>query len=235
MLHPPTRSKLSAQIFDALVGHILEEDLQPGDVLPSTAELSARFETSRPIVREALSAIQAIGLVDISAGKNATIRGVDGHLVSLFLTQALRSQQRPMSALMEIRGPLEVECSGLAALRAEPHHLDSIRRALAEMDAAKEDSDRYPILDIAFHSAIAGATENTALTLVTDALRTQLVEVMFRVREYREQNQIVGGEHEDHLLIATAIEARDVGAAREAMTRHMTTSAKLVRELESAI
>ena len=78
MLTPVTRTKLSHQLFDALVAHIVTEGLRPGDSLPSTATLCERFEASRPVVREALSALEAVGLVEVASGRNAVVRELDG-------------------------------------------------------------------------------------------------------------------------------------------------------------
>jgi GntR family transcriptional repressor for pyruvate dehydrogenase complex len=226
------RTKLTSQLFDALVAHIIGERLQPGDPLPSTAALCEQYGASRSVVREALSALEAVGLVEVHSGRNAVVRELDGHLIQLFLTRAMQLEDRSLAALMEVRAPLEIQAARLAAERADPQTLDRIDGLLHQMDDALADTHAYPVLDVAFHMEIARATGNPALVWFTESLREQLMEVMVEVRCYREEHGLVGNEQNDHAKIAAAIRARDPAGAEHAMREHMTTSVGLVDSVE---
>lgn len=229
---PLPRTKLSQQMFDAVIELMVTEGLQPGDALPSTAALCERFGTSRPVVREALSALEAVGLVEVHSGRNAVVRDLDGHLIQLFLTRALQHQENPLAAMMEVRAPLEIQAARLAAGRAGGGAADRLDELVLEMDHALADSEGYPLLDIAFHMEIARLTGNRALLWFTESLRWQLTEVMTQVRRYRELHGLVGNEQEDHRRIALAIRAGDAEAAALAMEKHMKTSVEYVGTLE---
>lgn len=233
MQTPLRRTKLTSQLFDALVAHIISERLQPGDALPSTAALCEQYGTSRPVVREALSALEAVGLVEVSSGRNAVVRELDGHLIQLFVARAVQLEERPLAALMEVRVPLEVQAAELAARRADTDAVQRIDHLLEQMADALHDTHAYPRLDVAFHMEISRATGNRALIWFTESVREPLMEVMVRVRTYREENALVGNEQDDHARIAAAIRDHDPQAAADAMRDHMETSVRLVDSVQA--
>lgn len=234
MFPPVSTNKLSRQMFDALAAHIVGNNLPPGHQLPSTAALCEQFNASRSVVREALSALEAVGLVEINSGRNAIVRELDGQLISLFLARAMQYDDRPLVSLMEVRAPLEIQSAALAAERAAPDDLADIRALLDRMTAAVGDATLYPELDVAFHLAIAHAGRNSALIWITETLGAKLAESMSRMRDYREVHHTVGQEHDEHQAIAEALMNRDAGAARAAMERHMASSMEMVRQIDVA-
>lgn len=232
MFTPVAANSFRRQMFDALVAHIVDHNLEPGHQLPSTAALCEQFGASRSVVREALSALEAVGLVEISNGRNAVVQELDGRLISLFLARAMQYDRHPLVSLMEVRAPLEVQSAMLAADRASATDHAELRALLERMTEAVGDTTRYPELDVAFHLAIARAAGNSALTWFTETLGSKLSQSMTQMRDYRESHDIVGPEHDEHLAIAEAILAGDRDAARAAMQRHMTTSTDIVRRIE---
>ncbi len=234
MQTPLTRTKLSLQIFDAMMAHIVDNDLQPGSALPSTAALCEQFATSRPVVREALSALEAVGIVEVRNGRNAVVKELDGHLIKLFLSRVLHNNQRPLTDMMDVRIPLEIQAARLAAGRAGSDDFRILDELLARMDAALPDTVGYPVLDIAFHMAIARATGNGALEWFSEALRNELTTAMVGVRRFREVNDLVGDEQIQHRRIVAAIRAGDADAAEEAMREHMKSAGQYVLMIEES-
>lgn len=232
MATPLARTKLSQQIFDAVIDYIVTEGLAPGDSLPSTAALCEQFGTSRPVVREALSALEAVGLVEVHSGRNAVVRELDGHLIQMFLARALQHQDSPLVAMMEVRAPLEIQAARLAATRAQKADVDRLDQLVLQMDRALDDTEGYPKLDIAFHTEIARCTNNRALLWFSESLRWQLTEVMVKVRQHRESHGLVGNEQDDHRRIAEAIRKGDAEGAAAAMEQHMRVSEKYVQTVE---
>lgn len=234
MQTPLTRTKLSLQIFDSMMAHIVDNDLQPGIALPSTAALCEQFATSRPVVREALSALEAIGIVEVHNGRNAVVKELDGHLIKLFLSRVLHNNQRPLTDMMDVRIPLEIQAARLAAERASSEDFRILDELLAKMDAALLDTVGYPVLDIAFHMAIARATGNGALEWFSEALRIELTTAMVEVRRFREVNDLVGDEQHQHRKIVAAIRAGDGPGAEAAMREHMKSSEQYVKLIEES-
>ncbi|WP_411721851.1 FadR/GntR family transcriptional regulator [Mycetocola sp.] len=229
------REPLTAQVHRALIEYIDEARLAPGDALPSTAALSERFGVSRPVIREALSALAALGLIELSNGRTAVVRQLDSHLVALFLSRAIRTSPEPLTTLMELRAPLEIEAAQLAATRSTIAQRESLVALEAEMREAVGDARLYVELDLELHRRIAESSGNPALLGVTDAVRSHVFEAMTRLRSHREVMGLVGSEHAEHARIIEAIAAGESEAASAAMRLHMETTALLVRAIEAEI
>lgn len=229
MLH---RRTLTRQVFDAVVDDIVQRRLQPGETLPSTSEMTELYGISRPVAREALSALQVCGFVDVRNGKTPIVGGFDGRLLQMFMARASHMERTPMSRLMEVRSPLEIQAARLVAEHGEQAPVDQIVRANSEMRAALQDAHRYAILDANFHSQIATATGNEVLMLMSSAIRAELQLIMVTVRHFRDKHSLVGHEQKQHDEITQAICDRDPIAAAGAMERHLRESIALVRQIE---
>lgn len=213
--------------------YILDQQLEPGDTLPSTADLTARFGISRPVVREALSALQACGFVDLQSGRNPTVAQLDGRLIRMFVTRAAHMHNRPKSALMEVRTPLEIQSATLAAQRASPAALAAIEEVNVRLRSALPDTEAYPTLDALFHFRIASATENNLLIWMIDSIRTELMDTIVAVRRYRDAHRLVGQEQDEHERLADAIRAGDADEAARVMRCHLQGTTDLVRKVET--
>ncbi|WP_147440973.1 FadR/GntR family transcriptional regulator [Mycetocola zhadangensis] len=227
------REPLTTQVYRAIIDYIDEERLAPGDPLPSTAALSERFSVSRPVVREALSALAALGLIELSNGRNAVVRQLDSHLVALFLSRAIRTSADPLTTLMELRAPLEIEAAQLAAMRSTAAQREALSALERAMNDAVSDAKLYVELDLELHRQIAELSGNPALLGVTDAVRGHVFDAMTRLRAHREAIDKVGSEHSEHTRIVEAIAAGDGEAASAAMRSHMEMTAALVRAVEA--
>lgn len=222
------RASLAERAKQALLDLIDEQGLVAGDALPSTGALADRFAVSKTVVREALSALAALGIIEISNGRSATVRPVEPTLVRFYLSRAIReSRDDSFVTLMDVRGPLEVRAARRCAerfaadpagLAAEREHLLALRD---ELDAALPDSARYPRLDLQLHQEIARLSENRALHGLLEAVSLPLFRAMQDVRAGRDAHGLVGAEHEDHLRIIDAVIAGDPGAAASAMAAHL--------------
>jgi GntR family transcriptional repressor for pyruvate dehydrogenase complex len=226
-------STLTAQVQRAILDLIETEGLEPGQSLPSTAALSERFEVSRPVVREALSALHAIGVVELMNGRNAIVRQLDDHLIALFLTRALQSTGEPLAALMEVRAPLEIQAARLAAERTSAEAGVELVAEVDRMASLAGDRDAYALADLDLHRSIAELTGNPALLWFTGAVRHRVYEAIVQVRQHREQHGLLGIEHEQHEAIAAAIAAGDAAGAETAMREHMASVATIVATIEA--
>ncbi len=225
-------STLTAQVQRAILDLIEADGLEPGQSLPSTAAMSERFEVSRPVVREALSALHATGVVELMNGRNAIVRQLDDHLISLFLTRALQATGEPLAALMEVRAPLEIQAARLAAERATPDSRTELVDEVNRMASLAGDRDAYALADLDLHRSIADLAGNPALLWFTGAVRHRVYEAIVQVRQHREEHGLLGIEHEQHEAIAAAIAAGDAPAAEAAMREHMASVAGIVAAIE---
>ncbi|HJC70924.1 MAG TPA: FCD domain-containing protein [Candidatus Brachybacterium intestinipullorum] len=113
-----SRETLVGRARQAVLDLIDDEGLDAGDALPSAGALAERFAVSKAVVREALSALDALGIVEISNGRAARVRPFDSSLVRFSLSRTIRTSPGDgFSALMDLRAPLEVRAAALAARR----------------------------------------------------------------------------------------------------------------------
>lgn len=227
---------LVGEIVDNLAAGIREGHLQPGEKMPTEAEIMARFDVSRTVVRESLSRLQASGLVQTRHGIGTFVlppQEVGNFKISAedFATVA------DVISVLELRISLETEAAGLAALRRTQENLTAMESALrAFHDSINEDSDAVPP-DFQFHMEVARSTGNRHFADLMTYLGTMIIP---RTRVNTAHNapegrlnylQRVNSEHES---IYNAIRDQDAEAARAAMRTHLSNSRERLRRGSNA-
>src|SRR5204863_9976536 len=235
---PPQRMDLapikSTRIYEEIVRQIkamiAEGRLTSGDRLPPERELAEQFVVSRTSVREALRALESLGLIEIRPGEGTFVREVSVESLIEPLALVMLSQREAIGELFEARRLIEPALAALAARRATPEELHEMDRILEEQ--AKEVAAGRTGLeqDAEFHSAIGAAAHNRAITRIAHA-------VMDLLRQSREESLNTPGRptrsHEDHRRLLAAIRARNEAAARQAMIEHLEAVEGLVLGDES--
>jgi len=180
---------------------------------------------SRTSVREALRALESLGLVEIRPGEGTFVREVSIETLIEPLALIMVSQREAIGELFEARRLLEPTIAALAAARATPEEIHEMERILEQQ--AKEIATGKTGLaeDAAFHAAIGAAAHNRAITRIAHA-------VMDLLTQSREESLNTPGRpnrsHEDHRRIVAAIAARDDAGARRAMLDHLEAVEALV-------
>ncbi|MCG8440798.1 MAG: FadR family transcriptional regulator [Caulobacterales bacterium] len=188
-----------------------------GDRLPAERDLAARFDVSRPTVREAIIALEVAGLVEVKVGSGVYVIAREGEQ-----PERVDPAIGPFE-LFEARRMIEGETAALAARLMDDMH---VARLEAHLDAMR-DENRMKVAgenaDRRFHVAIAEATQNAALVAV--------VEELWRVRERSpvvsrllQKGRDVGLQPaiDDHQAILDALKTRDPDTARAAMHAHLS-------------
>ena len=211
--------RLYEQIIQQIEQRILNGDLKVGDRLPPERELAEQFGVSRTAVREAVKALRQKGLVEIQPGRGTFITNGASHVVRDSFSLLMRIGGTDGSAnLVEVREIIEPEIAALAAARANEDHIAAMREAVATMDAALQDPDKFIEADLDFHLALAEATQNALIPAlidsIVDLLRVQRARI-FRVEGGPQRGQV------HHKRILKAIVKRDSEAARKAMRAHL--------------
>jgi GntR family transcriptional repressor for pyruvate dehydrogenase complex len=220
--------RLSDRVADTLLEHILSADLQPGDRLPTEAELGRQFEVSRTVIREAVRSLAARGVVDVRPGAGLTVSRVDAAMASESLRLVVRgSTDLTYDRVHEVRRNLEVELARLAAQRATDDDIAELRRIQAAQQAALEDIPKAARIDVRFHRTLATMTRNGLFVIMFDSL----TDVMLQIRL---QCMPLPGDREagieEHQAILDAVAAREPAAAAKAMTSHLATALRQFRE-----
>lgn len=230
-----SRATLSDQVAKHLLQHILESDLKPGDLLPPMSALTKQYGVSLPVIREALKSLSALGLITLVKGKGALIKPVGDELLRHFFSRAAYLEPRPLTQLIEVRIPLEMQSAALAASRRSDRDLARLEQLVNEMQSNLNQPEQYPLLDAQFHLAIAYAAHNLMLYYLLSSIRTSLESSMGSIRKAREAQGRIGFEQEAHQTILTAIKLGQPEAASANMQRHLEETAALIRQIESPL
>lgn len=211
---------LTDTVYDQVLALVQQEKLSAGDRLPGEHALAERFGVSRPVVRQALARLRAEGRVTAARGA--------GHFVS-DAPVPKSIDYGPIQGIPDVRSFLEFRCilegesAALAAQSRDARLRAAITARRKALDAAQQRGEPGVEEDIAFHAAIAKASENRYLILTIAALMEHTRVAIRLVRELSPQPLMHRWRdvRAEHLRIDEAIAARDAAAAREAMTQHL--------------
>ena len=152
-------SNLADKVLSRLSAEIRGGRLAPGARLPTEQELTSSMGVSRAVVREAVAALRADGLVVTRRGSGAYV--ADNPTASPFRIAAPQlGHLQDVLDVMELRLAVEVEAAGFAAERAGRRQVMALRMALRAIDRALKAGEGAVAEDFAFHRAIAEATGN---------------------------------------------------------------------------
>ncbi len=224
-LEPIKSTRIYEEIVRQIKTMITEGRLKSGDQLPPERDLAEKFLVSRTSVREALRALESLGLVEIRPGEGTFVREISIESLIQPFALVMASQREAIGELFEARRLLEPLIAGLAAVRATPDDLHEMERILDEQ--AREIAAGRTGLgqDAQFHAAVGAAAHNRAITRIAHA-------VMDLLTQSREESLNTPGRpersHEDHRRILDAIAKRSETAARQAMLDHLIAVERLV-------
>jgi GntR family transcriptional repressor for pyruvate dehydrogenase complex len=222
----PRPRTLAVTLVDALGDRIRDGRLAAGQKLPTEAAIMEEFGVSRTVVREAISKLQASGLVATRHGVGTFVVGL-GDAAPFRIPPEQLGTLRDVIAVLELRIGVETEAAALAAQRRTPENLAAMRAALAAFVLALEEGRDAVGPDFQFHLEIARATLNRHFAELMNSLGAQIIP---RARlqtaepltpDRRDYLRRVNGEHDS---ILDAISAQDPEAARAAMRTHLANS-----------
>lgn len=228
----PRKPKLAEMVVDALRKRIGAGEFGKGGKLPTESQLTVHFGVSRTVVREAIAALSADGLVQARQGAGVFVMG--GASAAFSNIAGERSNKISVALnVLEVRMGIEIESAGLAAQRHSTSQVAAIHEAWNEFGRLLKQGTPTGKTDFAFHRAVAAATNNPFYLEVLDALGSRTIPCDVAspwgtesVLTYEYQV----GLHEEHRRILNAISARDADGAREAMRDHLSRSQDRYRQ-----
>jgi GntR family transcriptional repressor for pyruvate dehydrogenase complex len=215
------RRRLYEEVASRIEAMIHDGSLKPGDQLPSERELMRRYGVGRPAVREALFALQKMGLVAVSAGDRARVTRPTPEVVVESLSGAARhmlAAPHGVRSFQDARVFFEVGLARHAATHASNGDIAEIRRALEANRLTIGDIPRFEKTDVEFHYVLAVIPRNPIFPAIHAAIAEWLVEQRHITLRRPGQNEIA---YQAHAAIARAIEARDPDRAERLMRAHL--------------
>lgn len=219
-------SGLVGDAIGAITRHIRENDLVPGDRLPSEATLSRELDVSRSVVREAFRSLAAMRIIELAPGKRATVANLDHGAMSLMIEHGVHTDQISIGQIYDVRRTIETRIVTLAALRCHDDEAEDIRAIARSMREAMGEPERLMERDLDFHLALARASRNPVFALIVGAFQgitRQTWPVGWRSRTSAEARERMIATHEE---IAAAVAAGDPVRASDAMGRHFDESVR---------
>ena len=229
---------LALELVDSLGDRIRDGRLQLGDKLPTEAAIMGEFNVSRTVVREAISKLQASGLVETRHGIGTFVLGL-GHAPGFKITPEQFSTLRDVIAVLELRIGMETEAAALAAQRRTAANIAAMREALNNVAAAVDAGRDSVAADFQFHLEIARSTQNSHFAELMGTLGSMIIPrarldagaaVAAPDDDRRQYLRRVNGEHES---IYDAILGQDPDAARAAMRTHLANSRERRRRAQT--
>ena len=200
-----------------LEDRILTGHWAAGVRLPSERDLATEFAVSRPVIREALKALQERGLVEVSPQRGSFVRRYTAENLMRPMNLAARTAGVTARQLMRARLMLETEAAGLAATHATKQDRTDLLRVHQHL-AQPGDVHARARIDLTFHETIARASGNPVIHLMFTAIQDLTYGLMLRSLSDREVR--AAGEPL-HTVILEHILDRDSDGAREAMRQHL--------------
>lgn len=223
MIEPLQSPRLHQRIAQEIEQLILAGSFRPGTRLPAERQLATSLRVSRSSLREALSALELQGILEIKVGSGAWVRqrpASGGGLAPAAFPVGIAPFE-----LLQARRIVEPEAAALAARHATPAQRVAIAKAFDRLERAMRAKRPDPQADKDFHVLIARACGNAAMAMLVERLwqefqspLAQRMEALYVTRERRSDNI------EEHRAIRDAIVAAQPANARQAMRRHLKNS-----------
>lgn len=229
LLKPVATTRLYVQIARQIADAVQQEQFKVGDRLPPERALAEELNVSRASVREALSALEILGIVESRSGNGTFIRRppTEWTYLGTIFEEFVEREDSPHEVL-EARRLLEPLVAQLAAERATPDQINQIALSLAALEQTIDNGGARTEADSSFHLAIATATGNSVLVrhvqLLLSAMRSQL---WASLNQHTATDPLLVQKFlTDHQQIYQAIHSHTPSAAAAAMTQHINNVAE---------
>jgi GntR family transcriptional repressor for pyruvate dehydrogenase complex len=228
------RRRLYEEIATRLEAMIHEGRYLPGDQLPSERDLMKQFGVGRPAVREALFALQKMGLVAINSGERARVTQPTPKVVFESLAGAARhllSAPDGVRHFQEARAFFETGLARYAAVHATDADIADLKRALEANRQALDNLYAFERTDVTFHYVLALIPRNPIFTAIHEAIAAWLTEQRTITLRTPGQKFVAFRAHEK---VYEAITARDPDRAERAMRGHLEQVAATYWHIQEA-
>ncbi len=218
---PVKNIKVYEQVIEKIKEMIVSGKLKKGDKLPPERELVDQLQASRASIREALKALQIIGLIESRQGGGNYIReSFEGSLFEPLSIMFSLQNSRP-EEILELRKIIEVETAALAAKNINEEELIEIKRII---DQIKEsyDEELNAKLDKELHYKIANASGNFLVVVILTAVSSLVDSFIKDARKLiltQIENREILIEHHENLY--NALLEHNKGRAAEVMRKHL--------------
>jgi GntR family transcriptional repressor for pyruvate dehydrogenase complex len=220
---------VSAEVTQRLLAYLLSGRFRPGDRIPPERRLAESLGVGRYVVREALKSFALLGVVEVRVGDGTYLGATRSDVLPQVIDWGVLLTPQQRHDIEEARYYIEPIVAGLAAERRDEATLADLRAIFAEMEGAA-DRRAHTEADLRFHTRIAEAAGNDALSRIVGSLRSLLRVWMGTVTE-ASSTSLPG--HSEHAAILAAVTRGDAKSAREAAAFHCSQASLRWEALEA--
>ncbi|MEH7222779.1 FadR/GntR family transcriptional regulator [Bacillus sp. JJ1566] len=216
--------KIYEEVADTLQEAIRSGELTPGTKLESVQQLAESFQVGRSAIREALTALKAMGLIEMRQGEGTYVKEFQAENLAFPLASAMLMNQQDVMHLLEVRKIIETGAAATAAKKHNPENILKMETALNGMKVALGNEEIGETSDLQFHLAISEATQNPMLTNLLLHVSDLMQETMKETRRITlfSKEKTTERLYNEHLAIYEAIVSGNEEAARSTMLTHLT-------------
>lgn len=219
-----TTRKKYEEVCEVLHEKITSGELQPGDRLHSVEHLAEQFAVSRSAIREALSALKAMGLIEIKQGSGTFVKAISEQKLHLPLSTTILSNRDSIPHLLELRKIIEVGTAVSAAKNRSIEDVHKLERVLQKMKEVQGNGELGEQVDFEFHATIAVASQNPLLVNLLTQVSDLIIETMRDTRRLLLFSSKTASEqlYDEHMQIFLAIKQQNTDLAELAMFSHLS-------------
>jgi GntR family transcriptional regulator, transcriptional repressor for pyruvate dehydrogenase complex len=219
---------LSEAAFEKLVESLIQGSWKEGDRIPPERELCQKLGIGRASLREALKALELIGMLESKVGDGTFVCPRSEFLSRPLLWAITGTDRSELRDIVEARRLLEEDIAALAAERATTEELRLIEEAVEDFRINIDTPAAALEADMKFHLAVARAAHNEILRNSVQLLRNLMKHWLLLKLQVPRAAAMVLQQHE---AIFSAIRYRDAGLARSLMSEHLTQMGRLLVEI----
>ena len=217
MLNPVKSTKIYEMVMEQIKDIVKKGELKSGDKLPSERDLSEKLEVSRASVREALKALQMLGLIEAKHGEgNFITANFENNLLEplsiVFLLIGSKSKD-----IFELRKIIEPETAALAAKNITKEQLIELKEIMNELNDTS-DEEKSASLDKMFHYKIAQASGNPLISTIMFSVSSLIEKNIEKSKIHSINKNLVKKQHEE---IYNALEKNNSEKSSNAVKKHL--------------
>lgn len=199
-------------VIERIKQALINDELAPGDYLPSEAELTRNLGVGKSSVREAIKMLQAMGILEVRRGQGTRVREHPSEDALNSLVFQMILAKGVTKDMLELRAMFEPAYTIMAMHRATPQDLARIRGTVRDLENALNSNTQDSRFDLAFHMAVLHATHNPLVIRIGETMME-----LFDASIETSMRTLPEVALKDHKAILKAIEEKDEAGVREAI------------------
>ncbi len=215
-----------SEVTRRLLDYFTSGSIAAGTRLPPERQLASSMGVGRSAIREALAALEILGVVSVRPGSGTYLRGNVSELLPQTLSWGMMLGEPKTRELIGVRHGLEVQAARLAAVHISDDALAELEAHTATMAAHKSNFDAFVTADMHFHQLIAASADNDLLRDILQSVRALIRVWVERALNDEDHAALTCREHE---AILTALRTHDPSKAADAMSEHMDSAGSRLR------